>query len=979
MILLLTTRPRRTSVTEELDACGSVNVVRVPKPPVQRARPDTGSAPPRTVADPDWAYRRLRTLAAMIRDESVTAVVCADDDAHPIAWDLAEQHPGLPVFPDQSVAARVLSELRLRGTPPSRGAVHDLLDPLRPTLPPTPAHLYDRDRRRPMVVSIVQNHVTGDSRVQKVARSLAAAGYQSVLLAANAPESAEGDWYLIGDAAVLRFPIEAKLYRAQKDAPPGALLPRLVGYRSGETERAALLGLRRRVQSDGGAGLGTRIRSRVFAVRSEWYWRRKRSFQNAEQRRREHIRRAGFLASPWSRSDPERAYPLIADMEQVMGPALDLLKPHAIHLHDPMFLGMAMRARDRLARLGCEPKIVFDAHEWSRGVLRNHAYHAAALVRLEREHLSRVDDVITVSDEIAARMVEEFPLRTPPTVVENAPPAGVDDDYADVRSAVGVPPEAPLLAYAGGLAERRGVDDAVAALALLPEAHLVALSPAGLRWNQLRRSARSLGVADRLHRADYVPMDKVTSYLRTADVGLIPFRPHGNSQLGVPTKFREYLLAGLPIVATDLGATADRIRHTGVGELCADSDPSALAAAIAKVLDNPGSYTSRITADLLRVNSWEHQSRGLISVYERLIGPAEPVAAPTAKILIGATNSAGQAHEWARSLRNSGHDAASMELRVPGNHFTHRVDIAIPRAAVTGMDRRVQMLLNELVGRQTIVMESGRPLAAPEPGEVDARVQGFREARALRESGRNVALIFHGSDIRRPDIHIRTHRWSPFTLPQAAALADELRKRTRIAHEQLAAWDGPVMVSTPDLIHATPGAVWTPVVVDVDRFPFQERDRRGTDSRPPVVVHMPSRSVLKGSHLIDPVLRRLAGDGVIRYRRIERVPHESVPQILADCDIFIDQLGMGIFGVAPLEAMATGAAVITDPGPEALSVYGEEVPIVAVDPQTLETAVRELAADGDRRQHLATAGREFAVRHHDGRRSAAALVAALGL
>ena len=88
---------------------------------------------------------------------------------------------------------------------------------------------------------------------------------------------------------------------------------------------------------------------------------------------------------------------------------------------------------------------------------------------------------------------------------------------------------------------------------------------------------------------------------------------------------------------------------------------------------------------------------------------------------------------------------------------------------------------------------------------------------------------------------------------------------------------------------------------------------------------------------------------------------------------------MGILGVAAVEAMAAGKVLVTDPGPEALVAYGEDVPLVAVNPETLEERLREITADPERRRELAVAGREFAERHHDGRRSAAAIIEAMAL
>ena len=186
------------------------------------------------------------------------------------------------------------------------------------------------------------------------------------------------------------------------------------------------------------------------------------------------------------------------------------------------------------------------------------------------------------------------------------------------------------------------------------------------------------------------------------------------------------------------------------------------------------------------------------------------------------------------------------------------------------------------------------------------------------------------------------------------------------------------MVSTPDLLSYVAGATWVPVVVDLALFPLVTREDRD-NSRPPLVVHLPSSSILKGSRHIDPVLRTLAHDGVIRYASFQQLPNSEVPAIMAQADIVVDQMGMGILGVAGVEAMASGAALVTDPGPEALEAYGEPVPLCVADPDNLAEQIRELAADRERRLELAVAGRDFVERNHDGRRSAAVMTETMGL
>lgn len=191
----------------------------------------------------------------------------------------------------------------------------------------------------------------------------------------------------------------------------------------------------------------------------------------------------------------------------------------------------------------------------------------------------------------------------------------------------------------------------------------------------------------------------------------------------------------------------------------------------------------------------------------------------------------------------------------------------------------------------------------------------------------------------------------------------------------------PVFVSTPDLLQWVPEATWCPVVVDPARW----RVAAVTKSSPtlPVVAHAPSHKWLKGTALIEPMLRRLSAEGVIEYRQIIGVPHALMPAFYADADIVLDQFVLGIYGVAACEAMASGRLVMShvdaDTRTQVREMTGLELPVHEATVDSLETELRLAAAQPDAFEALRTAGPAFVESVHDGRRSAAALAPFLGL
>ena len=355
--------------------------------------------------------------------------------------------------------------------------------------------------------------------------------------------------------------------------------------------------------------------------------------------------------------------------------------------------------------------------------------------------------------------------------------------------------------------------------------------------------------------------------------------------------------------------------------------------------------------------------------------PLPPVPDVPIRLVIGPTNSAGQGFQWARAVeRFLPATAATAMMGTRSRAFKPDVDVQAPtldrpRLAAWHAD------FEEFLAQHTHVLwESGRPLLGR---RYDLSVR--REISRLQERQVQGALLFHGSDIRLPSRHAETNPWSP--IPTETTLGHALQENAANNAMLAAEVDVPVYVSTPDLLQWLPGATWCPVVVDAARWRAAVSSR--VAGQVPVVVHAPSQKWLKGTELIEPILRRLAAEGLIEYRQIIDVPHAAMPEFYAAADIVLDQFVLGIYGVAACEAMATGRLVLSHVDEytrrQVRERTGLELPIHETTIATLETEIRRAVAEPEEFDSLRVAGPAFVEAVHDGRRSAAALAAFLGV
>lgn len=389
---------------------------------------------------------------------------------------------------------------------------------------------------------------------------------------------------------------------------------------------------------------------------------------------------------------------------------------------------------------------------------------------------------------------------------------------------------------------------------------------------------------------------------------------------------------------------------------------------------------------------WVHAVGGALSLLPdaagRLLRPAryrdlpverprpEPLPPAERRILLGPVNTAGQAFRWARALEAADPAivARSLAATVP-TPFGFPVDIAVPPAlARASRDWQREHAAVRGFSATDVVVESGLPLFGPAFGQ---SLQ--REVRALQRRGIRVVVLCHGSDVRDVAAHAARAEHSPYRLPDLAAALPAVQRRARERRRVIRATGVPVLGSTHGVMHDLPEAVWVPVVVDVDAWQTDAPPLR--HSGPAVVVHAPSQSALKGSETVDAVLGRLAAEGRVEYVRLSAASNAEVLAAYRRADIMIDSLRMGGYGVAAGEALAAGRIVISNVSAERRAMIAREhgiaVPILQADPDSLEAVLRGvLDAPGPARE-TAERGPAFVRQLHDGRLSAARILAAL--
>jgi hypothetical protein len=351
-----------------------------------------------------------------------------------------------------------------------------------------------------------------------------------------------------------------------------------------------------------------------------------------------------------------------------------------------------------------------------------------------------------------------------------------------------------------------------------------------------------------------------------------------------------------------------------------------------------------------------------------LVPPATAIPDAEIRVYIGPTNYAGQGYQWARALElnDARVGARNMAVELPGG-FAFAADTVVPVAVYNSSTAWQSAEFEAARGFSHVLVEAERPLFGRLFGRSVAK-----ETAALLEHGVSCAIMCHGTDIRSPRTHASRNKWSPFSEDTARTRLLQADVDANLA--LLSALGLPVFVSTPDLLIDVPSAQWCPVVVDAQRW---VGGRQLFSTRKPVICHIPSMNWMKGTHLIEPVLRRLHESGVIEYRSVTGIPAREMPALIGDADIVLDQFRLGSYGVAACEAMAAGRVVIGHIQPEVRQSVREhagiELPIIEADADSLEHVILRVIANREEALEVAEAGRSFVDAVHSGGMSASTL------
>ncbi len=290
--------------------------------------------------------------------------------------------------------------------------------------------------------------------------------------------------------------------------------------------------------------------------------------------------------------------------------------PDVVHCHDTDTLPAGMEVSRATGA-----SVVYDAHELFPDMLAGHGRDSRLVMRywtrIERDLIPRADAVICVNAERAEVIRERYGVRS--VIVPSYPEVEPLVRSGRLRAELGVGQDVPIVLYQGGLSGGRGLVRLVDAVATLPGA-VLAVQGDGPEADRMRSRAAELGMVDRLRLMGWAPPEALHEYACDADAGVVIYEATSlNNYLAAPNKLWSYLMAGLPVVASDFPGLRAVVDGERVGALFDPLEAASIAEALRAVLaegDERAAMARRARRAAEERYNWTVAGRRLLDVYE---------------------------------------------------------------------------------------------------------------------------------------------------------------------------------------------------------------------------------------------------------------------------------------------------------------------------------------------------------------------------
>jgi glycogen(starch) synthase len=257
----------------------------------------------------------------------------------------------------------------------------------------------------------------------------------------------------------------------------------------------------------------------------------------------------------------------------------------------------------------CGAKLVYDAHELAtREHIQNWKWRLVshrAVREIEQRNMPFVNLVVTVSEGIAQSLRNLYDLTQKPIVIRNLPHYQAIP-FREIKLPLTV-------LFHGLIRQERGLEQLIDSMPAWSFNGCFVIRGYGqdAYLAALKERARQRGVADRVLFAPRVSPDRLVAEAASADIGYLALPgTTEHYEFALPNKLFEYMMAGLPVMATPRVEMATMLSSTGSG-FTTELEPQSLAATLNRMNLEDLNRMRKAALAAAQGLSWEHEKSRL--------------------------------------------------------------------------------------------------------------------------------------------------------------------------------------------------------------------------------------------------------------------------------------------------------------------------------------------------------------------------------
>ena len=225
----------------------------------------------------------------------------------------------------------------------------------------------------------------------------------------------------------------------------------------------------------------------------------------------------------------------------------------------------------------------YSDRSWLESIIKN----PRIAENYEKAVLPRVDHILVMIEESRDRLRAMGIPKEKITIISNTPP--LDKFHGERHRHTG---EILRIVYVGFLTELRGLDLLIEAVAHYiangnPKSAIqVDIVGKGASKEKLIKLARTLNVEESVRIHGWLSQEEVDQLMANANVGALTYRVCGHWNHTIPNKIFDYMLAGLPVLATEVLTIKRIIIEADCGVVCKNLNSKDVAEKL-EYLKNP--------------------------------------------------------------------------------------------------------------------------------------------------------------------------------------------------------------------------------------------------------------------------------------------------------------------------------------------------------------------------------------------------------